>query len=142
MGPHAVPGEPASALEARLGHPTAVYPLPEGQEWEYATGPFGQRTWMARIGADGRVRGFEQVLTSARFAAIEIDHARKADVLRIVGHPAETSRVMQHNYEVWSYRYKESDVWNSMMHVHFDQDGVVRMMLNGPDRMFDHERFR
>jgi hypothetical protein len=46
-----------------------------------------------------------------------------------------------HDYEVWSYRYRESGVWNSMMHVHFDQAGVVRQMLNGPDpRYQDHDR--
>ena len=40
-----------------------------------------------------------------------------------------------HDYEVWSYRYKEAGVWNSLMSVHFDQQGVVRQMLNGPDPM-------
>jgi hypothetical protein len=28
-----------------------------------------------------------------------------------------------------------------MMHVHFDQQGVVRQMLNGPDPRYD-DRFR
>jgi hypothetical protein len=46
-----------------------------------------------------------------------------------------------HNYEVWSYRYKEAGVWNSMMHVHFDERGIVRQMLNGPDPRYD-DRFR
>ena len=41
------------------------------------------------------------------------------------------------NYEVWSYRYKEAGVWNSLMHVHFDGQGVVRHMLNGPDPMYE-----
>jgi hypothetical protein len=131
-------GEPVASVTARLGQPTGVYPLPDGgQELEYATAPFGQFTWMARIGADGRLASYEQVLTGEKFATIKVDQATKADVLRIIGRPAEQSRVRLHNYEVWSYRYKEAGVWNSLMHVHFDEQGVVRQMMNGPDPMFE-----
>jgi hypothetical protein len=115
-------GDPLAAVTTKLGRPTAIYPLPDGgQELEYATAPFGQFTWMARMSPDGRM----------------VDHATKADVLRTIGRPAEQSRVALHNYEVWSYRYKEASVWNSLMHVHFDEQGVVRQMMNGPDPMFD-----
>jgi hypothetical protein len=132
------PGEPLPAVTARMGQPTAIYPEPGGgQELEYASGPMGQFTWMAHFGPDGRLALFEQVLTGEKFATIQIDHANKADVLRTIGHPAEISHVASHDYEVWSYRYKEAGVWNSMMHVHFDQAGIVRQMLNGPDPMYE-----
>ena len=130
-------GDPVAAVTAKLGQPTGVYPAPGGQVLEYATGPMGQYTFMARIGADGRLVSYDQVLTGEQFATIKIDQATKDDVLRIIGRPAERSRVVQHNYEVWSYRYKDAGVWNSMMHVHFDQNGVVRQMLNGPDPLFE-----
>jgi hypothetical protein len=130
-------GEPVSAVTAKLGQPTGVYPLPDGQLLEYATGPMGQFTFMARIGADGRLVSYEQVLTGEKFATLKIDRATKDEVLRTVGRPAERSQVAMHNYEVWSYRYKEAGVWNSLMHVHFDQNGVVRQMLNGPDPLFE-----
>ena len=131
-------GEPVSAVTAKLGQPTASYPaLDGGQMLEYATAPFGQFTWMAHIGSDGRLLSYEQVLTGEKFATIKVDKATKADVLRTIGRPAEHSRVMLHNYEVWSYRYKEAGVWNSLMHVHFDEAGIVRQMMNGPDPMFD-----
>jgi len=133
-----VVGEPVAAITARLGQPTGTYPAADGgQMLEYATSPFGQFTWMAHIGTDGRLLSYEQVLTSEKFATIKIDRATKADVLRTIGRPAEQSRVYQHNYEVWSYRYKEAGVWNSLMHVHFDEQGVVRQMMNGPDPMFE-----
>jgi len=62
--------------------------------------------------------------------------------LRTIGHPAETSYLPLRDLEVWSYRYKEAGVWNSIMHVHFDRNGIVRMMLNGPDPMFEvREKF-
>ena len=136
-------GEPVAAVTAKLGQPTSTYPAADGgQMLEYATGPMGQFTWMAQIGPDGRLVSYEQVLTGEKFATIKIDKANKADVLRTIGRPAERSGVAMHNYEVWSYRYKEAGVWNSLMHVHFDQAGIVRLMQNGPDPMFEpRERF-
>jgi hypothetical protein len=133
-------GDPQAAVIAKMGQPTAVYPDPSGQELEYATGPMGQFTWMAHIGPDGRLVKYEQVLTGEKFATIKIDKATKDDVLRTIGRPAETSYLPLRDYEVWSYRYKESGVWNSLMHVHFDRAGVVRMMQNGPDPMYERRR--
>lgn len=133
-------GDPVDVVTAKMGQPTALYQDGHGRILEYATGPMGQYTWMARIGPDGKLVSYEQVLTGEKFATIKIDKATKDDVLRTVGHPAERSRVALGNYEVWSYRYKESGVWNSMMHVHFDANGVVRLMQNGPDPMYDDRR--
>ena len=133
------PGEPRAAVIAKRGHPTAVYPDPPGEVLEYRTGPMGQYTWMARIGPDGRLLSFEQVLTAEKFATIKIGKADKQEVLRTLGRPAETGYLSLGNYEVWSYRYKESGVWDSMMHVHFDRAGIVRMMQNGPDPMHQRE---
>jgi hypothetical protein len=135
-------GAPLAEVTAKLGQPNAVYSEPDGgQVLEYRGQPMGQFQHMARIGPDGRLVSWEQVLTSENFGKVKIDQWTKDDVLRHFGHPAETSRVGYHNYEVWSYRYKEAGVWNSMMHVHFDQQGVVRQMLNGPDPMYD-DRYR
>ena len=137
LGPPPAPGDALDVVEAKLGKPTAVYTDGAARTLEYATGPMGQYTWMAHLGPDGRLTSYEQVLTGEKFATIKIDKARKDDVLRTLGRPAEHSRVASHNYEVWSYRYKEAGVWNSLMHVHFDEQGVVRQMLNGPDPIYD-----
>jgi hypothetical protein len=126
-------GDTAPQVLAKMGQPTATYPEGHGQILEYATGPMGEYTWMAHIGPDGRLAKFEQVLTGEKFATIKIDHATKDDVLRTIGHPAETSYLALRDYEVWSYRYLENGVWYSMMHVHFDRSGIVRLMQNGPD---------
>jgi outer membrane protein assembly factor BamE (lipoprotein component of BamABCDE complex) len=136
------PGAPLAEVTAKLGQPTEVYREPDGgQDLEYRGQPMGQFQWMARIGPDGRLVTYEQVLTNAGFAKVKVDHTTKDEILRMFGRPAEISRVRFHDYEVWSYRYKESGVWNSMMSVHFDQDGIVRQMLNGPDPLYD-DRFR
>ncbi len=130
-------GDTAEVVQQKMGAPTSIYGAGHDRLFEYATGPMGQQTWMARIGADGRLASFEQVLTGEKFATIKIDEATKEDVLRAIGRPAETSRVALRDYEVWSYRYKEAGVWNSLMHVHFDRQGVVRQMMNGPDPMYE-----
>lgn len=133
-------GDPLEAVQAKFGAPTAVYPAPSGQILEYATGPMGQFTWMARMGPDGRLASFDQVLSAEGFGRIKIDSATKDDVLRTIGRPAERSYLSLPDLEVWSYRYKESGVWNSMMHVHFNRAGVVKMMQNGPDPMYEGKR--
>ena len=135
-------GAPLAEVTAKLGQPAASYSLPDGgQVLEYRGQPMGQFQHMAHMGPDGRLLSFEQVLTSENFAKVKIGQWTKDDILRNYGRPAEVSRVAFHNYEVWSYRYKEAGVWNSMMSVHFDQQGVVQQMLNGPDPMYD-DRFR
>ena len=134
-------GDTVEAVTAKFGPPTALYQAPGGQVLEYATGPFGQETWMAHIGADGRLAAFEQVLTGQKFATLKIGSATRDEMLRTLGRPAERSYLALPDLEVWSYRYKENGVWNSMMHAHFDRTGVLRMMQNGPDRMFEERRF-
>ena len=133
-------GDPVATVTAKYGKPTAVYATGAGKELEYTNGPMGQTTWMAHIDADGKLTSFEQVLTEQKFAMIKVGNATKEDVLRTIGRPGEQSHVAQNNYEVWTYRYKENGVWNSMLQVHFDKDGVVRLMENTPDQMFKSMR--
>ena len=92
---------------------------------------------MGRINPNGKVVSFEQVLTTQKFASIKVGEATKMEVLRTIGAPSETSYLPLTDLEVWSYPYKESNVWNSFMHVHFDKSGIVRKMLNGPDPRYD-----
>jgi hypothetical protein len=126
-------GEPEQAVIAKLGTPTHRYQAGKDHLLEYARGPFGQQTYMARIGPDGKLISYEQVLTTKKFATIKVDQATKDDVLRTIGAPSETIYLALPQLEVWSYPYKEGDVWDSMMHVHFDKAGIVRKMMNGPD---------
>ena len=135
------PGDPREIVIAKFGQPTGSYRTAAGEVLEYATGPFGQWTWMARLGPEGRLVRFEQVLTGEHFATLKIGVATRQDVLHALGRPAERSHLDLPDLEVWSYRYQESGVWNSMMHVHFNRAGVLTMMQNGPDPLFEEKRF-
>jgi hypothetical protein len=130
-------GDTEAEVIAKRGQPTNRYQDGKDQLLEYALGPWGQKTYMARIDTNGKVISFEQVLTTQKFTSIKVGETHKTDVLRIIGAPSETSYLSLRDLEVWSYPYKEANVWNSMMHVHIDRTGIVRQMLNGPDPRFD-----
>jgi hypothetical protein len=133
IGPALAPGMPESEVVARLGQPTHVYPEGVSRLLEYQHGPMGQTTDIARIGPDGRLQSFEQVLTLEKFAQIHPNVTRRDDVLRLVGAPSETGVYTLTGLEFWNYPYKESGTWDSMMTVYFDREGIVRRLENGPD---------
>lgn len=128
------PGESEAQIVARLGEPTHRYGEGNTYLLEYMTGPWGQSTFMARMGADGRLISYEQVLDTAHFSMIVPGKSDKQHVLHTIGAPSATSYLSLPQLEVWSYPYRESNVWDSVMHVHFDKTGIVRMLQNGPDR--------
>jgi hypothetical protein len=132
------PGTPLAEVTARLGQPNAVYPDPDGgQVLEYRGQPMGQFQHMARIDANGRLLSYEQVLTTENFAQVQIGYWNKDDILRHFGRPAEVSRERVNDDEVWSYRYKEKGVWDTLMNFTFTKRGVVRDMANSADPVLD-----
>jgi outer membrane protein assembly factor BamE (lipoprotein component of BamABCDE complex) len=135
-------GAPLAEVTAKLGKPDAVYPAPDGgQVLEYRGQPMGQFQYMARIGADGRLLSYDQVLTTENFANVKVGSWNKDDVLRHFGRPAEVTRYRLEEGEIWSYRYKEQGVWNSEMNVDFNARGAVLRMFNTPDPLLD-DRFK
>lgn len=132
-------GEPEASVVAKLGRPTARIPDSNGYLLEYSRNPWGQAIDMARFDNDGRLISYEQVLTMEKFATIKPGVSTKTEVLRTIGHPSETSYLPRLQLEVWTYPYKENGVWNSMMHVHFNNNGTVNKMENGPDLRFDRD---
>lgn len=131
------PGDPESVVISKLGAPTNRYQDGNERLLEYMKGPWGQQTYMARFGPDGRLISYEQVLTNEKFARIKPGQTTKEQVLKTIGAPSDTSFLTLSQMEVWSYPYKDSHTWNSVMHVHFDKAGVVQRLQDGPDRRFD-----
>lgn len=129
-------GDSEAQVLAARGTPTHRYRIGNEELLEYMTGPYGQATWMARMGADGRLISFEQVLTEEKFATIEIGSTTREDVLHTIGAPSERTWLRLSRLEVWTYPYRQYDIWDSLMHVHFDHSGIVRKMENTPDFRF------
>ena len=122
----------AQVLAAR-GTPTHRYRDGNEELLEYMTGPAGQQTWMARMGADGKLISFEQVLKEEKFATIQIGSATHEQVLHTIGAPSERTYLPLSQLEVWSYPYRQYDIWDKLMHVHFDRSGIVRRMEAAPE---------
>lgn len=108
---------------------------------EWPAGEWSQYAYMARIGPDGKLISYDNVRTREQFAKIKVNQFNKNDVLRTIGHPTETEYLPLKKQEVWSYRYKEEGMWNSMMHVYFDGSGIVRGMENGQDPLYLRDGF-
>jgi len=141
FGPPPAPGATDEEVLVRYGNPTAIYPDGDTILWEYAGGYWSQQTHMAHIGSDNRLISWEQVRTDEKFGTLTPGKSDKANVLKTVGQPTETSRIHLNNYEVWSYRYKQDGVWDSMMHVMFDDSGILQRMEVGPDPLNDDRGF-
>ncbi len=122
-------------LDARFGTPAAMRHDPNGDVLIYSSAPLGQRASAVRLDAQGRVASVEPLLNTEHFATIVVGEWNKHDVLTHFGTPAEISRTAR--YEVWSYRYRENETWDSLFHVMFDAAGIVRQTQNGPDPMYE-----
>lgn len=128
------PGMTSQQVYVLRGNPHYVYPDGKGGHiLEWLTHEYSQFAYMAEMDPDDRVVWYGNARTDARFARLKINKATKNDVLKTVGHPTETEYLSRRQQEVWSYRYQESGVWNSMMHLYFDQNGVLTHMEKGMD---------
>ncbi|WP_338848945.1 outer membrane protein assembly factor BamE [Massilia sp. W12] len=133
------PGASEREVLARLGQPSAIYAFENQKILEYNSWPHGQQTWMAHLGAGGVLLSFTQSLSTEQFSRLHIGHSRQEQVLRLLGQPYEVSRLPLIDKEVWSYPYRESGVWDNMMHLYFDKQGILQRMENGPDDRIERQ---
>lgn len=119
------PGISESELIVMRGRPDRVYQEGDHRRLEWSATQMGQYAYMAEIDADGRMTTFEQVLTDERFASLRPGHSTMEDVIRTVGRVHEMNRRTFDDGETWSYRYKENGVWDFMITIYFDRNGVV-----------------
>lgn len=135
------PSVPAGAsmpeVETLLGRPRDTLTAPGGAvEWQYPTGPYGQRTYIVTFGPDQRVSAFRQALTFDNFARIRRDMTRD-EIQLMFGRPYTTVRYRNLGEEVWSYRYLIPVNDNRIFNVHFDAaTGRVRTTSDQRDELF------
>jgi hypothetical protein len=130
------PGTSEAELQARLGAPHEVYPLPDGsRRWMYPEP--GETRWAADIGADGRVVSVRQMLSAEEFGQARIGEWTTRDVLTRFGKPAEISRFPLMHREVWGYRFSQDGQEYATMNFYFDPAGVLRLTQVIPDFLTD-----
>ncbi len=124
--------EKAGALRAevvaRLGPPTASFPLPSGERLLYSELPAGFAAYNLDFDASGRLVRNEQVLTQARFENLPVGVWTTADVQRTFGAPWRVERVARFEGDIWTYRFRQNSD-PRLAHVHLDRQGVVRLVL-------------
>ena len=133
------PGTPEAQVLATLGRPTAQYPAAAGQpaRLQYSSQPAGQRVFNLDLDADGRVARVEQALQEGLFAQrIQVDHWRRADVLREYGPPARVEAVHNFKGQIWVWRYALGPSWR-LLFIDVDPEGVVRGWSLGDESVAD-----
>lgn len=137
------PGTPLSQVTARFGAPTLKCVDRQGRNRVvWSRQPLGQYAWGATVDAQGRVQGVEPILTDAHFQALKQGEWTADQVRCEFGPPAiiDTAGLPNVRQIVWSYRYKQDHVWNSLMYVFMGPDGrQVTKFHPGPDPMYDRE---
>lgn len=129
------PGQSTEADVRRwMGQPEMIWEESDGSRTlEYPRGPMGKETYFVTIGADGRFRRIEQVLTEENFRKVQPGMTRD-QVRQILGKPGEISRFKRQNEEVWGWRYLEATQRTMFFYAHFDQDTGL---LKRTDQMQD-----
>ena len=116
-----------------MGPPAQRWQEEDGsQQLAYPRGPVGYHTYMAYIGADGKLKKIENVLDEATFARIRPGMS-KAQILRLLGpsQPGWSAYFPARDELVWEWRY--CDQWNAAARfdVLFDAStGTVRSTLS------------
>ena len=122
------PGALRAEVVARLGPPTATFPLPSGERLLYSELPAGFAAYNLDFDASGRLVRNEQVLTQTRFENIPVGVWTAADVQRTFGPPLRVERVARFEGDIWTYRFRQNSD-PRLAHVHLDPQGVVRLVM-------------
>ncbi len=137
------PDTPLDQVVSRFGAPTLQCKDRQGHDrvvWSQQ--PLGQQAWGSTVDAQGRVQAIEPILTDAHFQILKQGVWTPEQVRCEFGPPAviETVGLPSVRQIVWSYRYRQDHVWNSLMYVYFGHDGArVTRFHPGPDPMYDQE---
>lgn len=134
------PGASYAQIEARYGKPDLVCPLAGGgQRAIWTSQPKGHYAWAANVGADGRIDRMQALLTDRHFGKLVMGWTPE-QVRCEFGPPAYIDGVGLPGYTtvVWSYRYLQDGVWNSLMYVYMGPKGDHVTGYNpGPDPAYE-----
>ncbi|MBV6273787.1 hypothetical protein KVP09_12825 [Alcaligenaceae bacterium CGII-47] len=140
------PGTPVQQVLAQFGQASYTCTNRDGSErMIWSQQPYGQYAWGTNVNATGNIEGIVPILTDEHFDVLSSGSWTPDQVRCEFGRPAiiDTVGLPSSREIVWSYRYKQSHVWNSLMYVHFGTDGqTVTRFYPGPDPMYDRNDMR
>jgi hypothetical protein len=128
------PGASASDVEALMG-PAADRRTEGGETWLYfPRQPYGYATFVARIGADGKLIAIEQRLTDENVAKIERNKWTADQVRELMGPPYTAMNFARMQRDIWEYRYRSlQSTVPYALYVQFSPDGVAREVYSMSD---------
>jgi outer membrane protein assembly factor BamE (lipoprotein component of BamABCDE complex) len=121
-------GATAADVERVMGAPAERRQV-SGETWLYfPRQPFGRKTFVARLGADGRLIAIDQRLTDENVARIVPNTTRAEQVRELLGPPysATQFRRMDRNIWTWHMRRYGDPGTPVQLNVQMSPDGVVR----------------
>lgn len=129
----------AREVTALMGEPALELKRPDGESLvyfeRYLTGP---AMFVARIGANGVLRGIEQRLLYENIYKVK-EGMRAAEVRELLGPPYSVSRLPRLQFDVWEYPWRHAVRELRVLFVHFDDDGQVRRIVERHDYERDPE---
>ena len=136
------PGTPYAQIVARYGRPDVLCPLAGGGERAVWTSqPKGHYAWGANVDASGRIERMEALLTDQHFRKLTVGWTPE-QVRCEFGPPAIIDGVGTPSVSqvVWSYRYLQDGIWNSLMYVYMGHKGERVTHFNpGPDPAYERD---
>lgn len=139
------PGTPLAQVEAQFGPPTLQCTNRDGEQRViWSRQPMGQFAWGTNLNAAGEIQGIVPLLTDEHFQVLRQGTWTPSQVRCEFGPPAIIDSVGLPSVRqiVWSYRYLQDHVWNSLMFVYFGHDGShVTRFHPGPDPKYEHDNF-
>jgi len=120
------PGTSREAVLARMGQPTRVVRLANGERLQYSLQPYGRYMWIVDLDASGKVVQAGQMLTEANFNLLQQGRWTREDVERDFGPPAWTDRVASWNGTVMTYRWKDAANTDMFYFIYLDPNNVVQ----------------
>jgi len=108
FAPHAsLLGQDKQAVMASLGPPSQERRTADGTRLVYARSPYGKSTFFVSLDGQGRVKGWEDVLTPANFEKITVGMG-KDDVENLIGPSTIVRTVNSRGHKAWLYPYHNS----------------------------------
>ena len=136
FGPPLEPGKSRLAdVERTMGAPVERVSAADGSTRLYYTRlPFGRANYVATVGADGVLSGFEQQLTLENIKRIAPTATSAKQLRELLGPPDRIVRMERQQRDVWEYPWRISED-QRILWVQLSYDGTVREVLE----MHDYE---
>ena len=108
FAPHVgLQGQDRQAVLASLGPPSQEQRTTDGSVLVYPRAPYGKSTFFVRLDTQGRVKGWEDVLTPANFEKISVGMGA-GEVERLIGPSKIMRTVNSRGHKAWLYPYHNS----------------------------------